>query len=130
MLVVDASFVVQASIAAEGLGRLSGRRAIAPPLLWSETTSVLHELRWRGVISNALADIALGNFARAAISRRQPRQLLGRAWMIASDFGWAKTYDAEYVALAELVGCPLLTLDARLAQRVAERIGIVRPADL
>ena len=127
---VDASFVVQASTTAEGLRRLRGRRAIAPPLLWSETTSVLHEMRWRGVISNALADIALENFARAAISRRQPRQLLERAWTIANDFGWAKTYDAEYVALAELVGCPLLTLDARLALRVADRVEVLRPADI
>jgi hypothetical protein len=40
------------------------------------------------------------------------------------DFGWAKTYDAEYVALAKL------TVDRRL-RRGADRLGfVVTPAEL
>ena len=37
--------------------------------------------------------------------------------------GWAKTYDAEYVALAQLIGCRMVTLDARL-RRGADRLGM------
>jgi predicted nucleic acid-binding protein len=41
-----------------------------------------------------------------------------------------KTYDAEYVALARLLGCRVLTLDRRL-RRSADRLGIVvSPAEL
>lgn len=47
------------------------------------------------------------------------------AWRIADDFGWAKTYDAEYVALAKLSECLLVTLDARL-RRGADRLGFVK----
>jgi len=44
--------------------------------------------------------------------------------------GWAKTYDAEYVALARTLECSLLTTDRRL-QRGAERIvDTVGPSDL
>ena len=46
------------------------------------------------------------------------------AWKIADRLGWAKTYDAEYVALADLLSCRLVTLDARL-RRGAQRLGFV-----
>jgi predicted nucleic acid-binding protein len=46
------------------------------------------------------------------------------AWRIADSFGWSKTYDAEYLALALLLDAVLVTLDRRL-QRAAERLGLV-----
>jgi predicted nucleic acid-binding protein len=49
------------------------------------------------------------------------------AWSIADDLGWAKTYDAEYLALASLLRSGLVTLDRRL-RSAAERLGIATPA--
>lgn len=56
---------------------------------------------------------------------------LGRtAWSIARDLGWARTYDAEFVALAQLLDCRLVTLDERLI-RGSSRLGrVIHPADL
>lgn len=52
------------------------------------------------------------------------------AWKIADEFGWGRTYDAEYVALARLLDCRLVTLDAHL-RRGTDRLGIViTPAEL
>jgi predicted nucleic acid-binding protein len=49
---------------------------------------------------------------------------------VATECGWVKTYDAEYVALAKAEGCRLATLDSRLRQG-ADRLGIViTPAEL
>lgn len=49
---------------------------------------------------------------------------------IADEMGWAKTYDAQYVALARLTDCKLVTLDERLIRGI-ERLDIaIRPRDL
>ena len=130
MLVVDASFVVAASMTQDGLDRLKRRGAVAPGLMWSEATSVLHELRWRNAISSALADAAFQRLGQAAIRLRQPARLRKEAWEIANRLGWAKTYDAEYVALARLLNCPLLTIDARLARTAGREARLMGPADL
>ena len=44
--------------------------------------------------------------------------------------GWAKTYDAEYVALAQILDVPLLTVDGRLARGVEHLIKVIGPAEL
>ena len=133
MLVSDASLAVELSLdrvgeqAVSALGEL-----IAPPLLWSEVPSVLHELAFRGEISQELAEQALQRFLEGTlrIVERRPDGLARRAWQLAAQFGWAKTYDAEYLATAELLGCKLVTVDARL-RRGADRLGyVVTPAEL
>ena len=130
MIVADASAIVQACLSKvdlEGLGQLE---LVAPPLLWSEVTSALHELRWRREISAALADRGVERFRELRVGWRRPARLYEEAWRLANQFGWAKTYDAEYVALALLLRCRLLTIDSKLlavASRVAEVIG---PAEL
>jgi predicted nucleic acid-binding protein len=136
MLVVDASLAVelsldrageQASAALDNDGEL-----IAPPLLWSEMPSVLHEMAFRGDISNALAEMALQKFlvGKLGVAEKRPDALTSTAWEIAKEFGWAKTYDAEYVALAKILDCRLVTLDSRL-HRGAGRLGfVVTPAEL
>ena len=130
MLVVDASFVIQASLTPDGLNRLSAHHAVAPALLWSEATSVLHEFLWRRSISAELADAELRRLRQARIRVRQPARLYAAAWGVSERLGWAKTYAAEYVALAQFLDCPLLTTDARLARTAAREVTIFDPADL
>jgi predicted nucleic acid-binding protein len=67
---------------------------------------------------------------RLSINERRPDGHAAAAWAVAEEFGWAKTYDAEYVALAKSEGCRLVTLGSRL-RRGADRLGfVVTPAEL
>jgi predicted nucleic acid-binding protein len=122
------------AVLGEGLGQWSqllaalestdGKLA-APELLWSEVTSVLHEASWRGRLQPREAEEALQLVLAAPIAVRRPRDLRVRAWAIADRLGWSRTYDAEYCALAELLGCELVTADRRL-RAAGERLGYVR----
>lgn len=124
MLVVDATVALSACAVSDGFDEFGAERLAAPPLMWSEARSVLHELVWRREVEPQDAETTRGRLAHAPISRRAPARLGDEAWRVATELGWAKTYDAEYVALGLLLGARVVTLDARL-RRGAERFGIV-----
>jgi predicted nucleic acid-binding protein len=130
VLVVDAAVVVTACLSEGGFKPMARQDLIAPHLMWSEATSVLHELRWRKEISDGLAGVARQRLATARISPRRPKGLIDEAWRIADRLGWAKTYDAEYVALASLLKCRLLTTDAKLQNAASKLVGVIGPLDL
>jgi hypothetical protein len=55
MIVIDASFAIEASLTSNAFEHIRKNGAVAPALMWSEATSVLHEMQWRGAISQSLA---------------------------------------------------------------------------
>lgn len=130
MIVVDAAVIVTACLSEGGFKPLAGEDLIAPHLMWSEVSSVLHELRWRKEISNQLATVAMERLAAADVTARGPKGLTTEAWKIADQLGWAKTYDAEYLALARLMKCRVLTTDAKLKASGARIVEVIGPADL
>lgn len=130
-LVIDASVAVRLALEEGDFALLArGHRLSAPALLWSETVSVLHEMRWRQEISVHLAELALRRLRKAPVARHTDVDEVLRASLVADALGWAKTYDAEYVALAERLDCPLVTLDARLHRGASRRVAVRTPAEL
>lgn len=130
MLVVDTGLALRAALAGVEAVLDVPDDLVAPPLLWSEARSALHEAWWRGEIIEELATQAHARLGRLRIRRRSPVRLGAEAWRLADELGWAKTYDAEFVALAALLLCRLVTIDARL-RRGADRLGfVIGPAEL
>jgi predicted nucleic acid-binding protein len=124
MIVLDSSAALRASLSAAARDALAKHELVAPPLLWSEVTSAIHEALWRGEVDEARAEQMRVEFSRLGLRRRSPTGIHDVAWRIADDLGWAKTYDAEFLALAQILGCQVLTTDARL-RRGADRTGLV-----
>ncbi len=127
-IALDASAAIAVLSTPRGFDDLSVETFIAPPLLWSEVTSVLHRAVMRSQVSAAFGRGALDRLLNAPIDRRMPDGLLAEAWRTADSFGWSKTYDAEYIALALLERCTFVTADAR-QRRAAERFVAVRGLD-
>ncbi len=122
--------VIAVSVDAAGIGPLEAHELIAPPIMQSEALSGLHEMRYRGEISDNLAKKALARVSDLPVTVIRHLDLWSRAWQVSDLLGWAKTYDAEYVALAQLTDCPLLTIDARLARGAARLVRIVTPEEV
>jgi len=123
--VVDCGVVLH--LAREGIEVRAEHELLAPTLLRSQTLSALHEAVHGGEIQ---PDVALDQLTRIWA---MPIRLLGdavlrrRAWNLAEQLGWTKTYDAEYVALTQLQADAFVTLDAELARRLE---GIVATATI
>ncbi len=130
MLVIDATVAFDGSFDPIVFERIETLEPIGPPLLWSETIAAMRQAVFRGSVDRSEAERAVDRFLHSPIERRAPRRMYELAWTVAADLGWAKTYDAEYVALAQLSGCPLLTKDGRLARRVGRLVEVIGPAHL
>ena len=76
----------------------------APPLTRSEARSALHESSG-GAGWGPTKPPGRARLGDADVELRKHPGLADEAWRIADELGWAKTYDAEYVALASLLGC-------------------------
>ncbi len=89
----------------------------APTVLDYEVLSGLRRQVLHGVITESAAREAVEGFELLEVTRHPADAVRRRVWELRHRFS---TYDAAYVALAEALGIPLLTLDRRLA-REAER---------
>ena len=130
MLVLDASLVVPDCAAGRGFDYLGDDELTAPPFMWVEARSVLHDAAWRGEVDPVTARTAHDHLLAAPIEPKAPARLGREAWRIADELGWARTYDAEYVALASVLGCRLVTLEGRLWRRTRGLGFVVSPAEL
>lgn len=117
-LVVDASLVVSVliesgSAAARIVDRLADSRVHAPNHLWVEVSNVLRRRRNAGQLSAAESRIAFDGLWMLPIESWPLEVLSERVWELGAN---VTSYDAAYVALAEHIDAPLLTLDVRLSR--------------
>ena len=129
-LVIDASAALHITLAARPT-RLDGYELIAPDLFLSERLAALVALGYRTNVSRTdileAFDRLEGLAVRIVASDRDHRRA---ALDLAVSLGWAKSYDAEYVVMAQRLGCPLLTTDVRLARGAGHLVSMLDPRTL
>lgn len=83
-----------------------------PHLFAIEVTQVLRRLTLQGSVDAVRAEEAIADLGDLDLVRHEHEILLGRVWSLRHVL---TAYDAVYVALAEVLGAPLFTLDGRMA---------------
>jgi len=118
LIVVDASVLANA-IGDDGTDGERARGEIraadgvaAPDLVDVETVAVLRKRWLAGTMSDRRFAFAITDLEQLPIGRYPTLPLMRRAFELRAN---VTAYDASYVALAELLGCELLTGDRRLA---------------
>ncbi len=96
---------------------------MGPPLLLAEVTSVLRRYVYLGEIEHQEAVNALQDLLAIPITIVHESDLYPRALELAHRLGHARAYDVQYLAVAELQGCPVVTLDRGLYES-AQALGI------
>lgn len=122
MVVVDASAALKWVLDEPGqraaLGLLEEDMLHAPDFLLIEVANVLWSKVRRRVIDRVQADAAYEAIAGVPIAYTTVGELAVPARTLAHALDLS-VYDALYAALAQRLGCALVTLDARLAGAVA-----------
>jgi len=119
VIVVDASALLELLLQTSRGARVEARlfrdedELHAPHLLDVEVASVLRRYQLSGELSAANGREALADLAGLDIARYAHDLLLPRVWELRT---LVTAYDAVYLALAETLAAPLLTLDRRLAR--------------
>ncbi|MEU0549981.1 type II toxin-antitoxin system VapC family toxin [Micromonospora sp. NPDC005979] len=127
MIVVDASALVDALVDDGPLGdaaraELTGDpHWAAPGHLLVEVLSVIRGKVLGGKLGLARASEVVDTLPSLVVDEVNVAMLLDRMWQLR---GNVTAYDAAYVAAAELLGCPLVTGDGRLAKASGVRCEI------
>ena len=114
MIVTDVSAVVSGLLNA-GPARelLAQERVQVPHLADVEVASALRRAVAADRITAAEGWSALDTWRRLGVTRHAEPGLLDRVWQLRAN---VTAYDATYVALAEALGCALVTADGRLTR--------------
>ena len=88
-----------------------GSEIVAPPLLFAEVTSVLRRHVYRQAITQDEAVIALRDLFSLPVRAVDEPSVYLLALELARRLGHARAYDVQYLAVAQMEHCAVLTLD-------------------
>jgi len=127
--VCDASAVVALLLDAGPDGQwvaqaLAGAALAAPALVMFEASNILRRHELAGLVSADQSALAHGDLLDLAIEYWPYELLASRVWELRRNLSG---YDASYVAVAELTGAPLVTLDRRIGRAPNLRCAVATP---
>ncbi len=122
MIVLDASAALKMVLSHEGsealVVRVVGKDIHAPALIEVEVVSGLRRLQRQRQITEDRAMIGLEWFLDLGIEKHHGPELTRRIFALRHSLS---SYDAAYIAVAELIEAPLLTADGRLSRAHGHR---------
>lgn len=127
MIVVDASALIEALLGTPAAGPVvrrlfqSQQTLHAPHLIDLEVAQVLRRYAAAGDLDHERGRDALADLADLPLRRYPHAFLLSRIWNLRHNF---TIYDGAYVALAVVLGAPLLTRDRRLAAAAGDLVRV------
>lgn len=122
MIVVDTSAVIAALVGNDPARRaLADRRLVAPHVVDAEVAHSLRGLVRGGKVSADDGQRLLRDWTRLVVDRVPMVGLLGRVWELRDNLS---AYDAMFVAAAEMLEVPLVTMDRTLAAAPGPRCSI------
>jgi predicted nucleic acid-binding protein len=104
----------------------AGVQKIAPCFMPAEVANAIYKRVRRHEMTFSQAQEALDIVLSAGVGLADDPEMHRRALVLAQELGQATTYDAHYLALAELRGCDFWTGDERLYRAVHGRLPWVR----
>ena len=127
--VVDASVLVAALVDSGREGRwaeatLAEGSLTGPELALAEASNILRRLERAGQISRIEAASAHGDLLRLDLELFPFAPFAERVWALRGNL---TSYDAWYVALAEALDCPLVTLDRKLSRASGPTCEVIAP---
>jgi predicted nucleic acid-binding protein len=128
VIVVDASAVIEVLLNTRAAARVAerlfgGRETLhVPHLLDLEVAQALRRYVLAGDLDGERGEEALDDLCDLPLRRYPHEPFLGRIWELRRN---VTAYDAAYLALAEALGAPCLTRDAKLADASGHRARIV-----
>ena len=128
--VVDASVLVAALVDSGHEGKwaeslLAEGSLAGPELVLAEASNILRRLERTGQISRIEAATAHGDLLKLDLDLFPFAPFAERVWALRGNL---TSYDAWYVALAEALDCPLVTLDRRLSRASGPNCEIIVPS--
>jgi len=114
VIVIDASAMIEALVGRDADNKLFDALQTnlhAPHLLDVEVLSVLRGLTLGGKLTSDAAEQARTDYFALTIARYELSGLAERVWDLRHGY---TTYDASYLALAEVLRVPLYTCDRKL----------------